>query len=119
MYEYSNVERLVSQVNERTNGIAHVNAVHLRKGAIFSAEELRKAFNQLTDHTALEGSKLVIDQGEFVHYCDDCGFTQTIGEKDLVGHLFICPECGGAMNFDESKDLELVEVTFDELVGSK
>ncbi|MDP8244473.1 MAG: hydrogenase maturation nickel metallochaperone HypA [Candidatus Hinthialibacter antarcticus] len=113
MYEYSNVERLVSQLNERANGSAHVHEVHLRKGAIFSDEELRKAYNSLTDHTALEGSELVIDQGEFVHYCDDCGLTQTISEEDLVGHLFICPECGGSMKFDETKDLELIEVKFD------
>ena len=113
MYEYTNVERLVSQLNERANGTAHIHEFRLRTGAIFSDEELRKAYNSLTDQTALEGSQLVIDHGEFVHYCDDCGFTQTISEKDLVGHLFICPECGGSMNFDESKDLELVEVTFD------
>lgn len=113
MYEYSNVERLVSQLKERANGSAHVHEVHLRKGAIFSAVELRKAYDSLTDHTALEGSELVIDQNEFVHYCDDCGYTQTISESDLVGRLFICPECGGTMEFDESEDLELVDVKFD------
>ncbi|MBI1389356.1 MAG: hypothetical protein GC154_13010 [bacterium] len=113
MYEYATVERLVSQLNDRlkTQGVDHVNSIRLRKGDVFSEIELRKAFEQLTNHTVLEGSELVIDEGQFVHYCDDCGYTQTISEKDLIGHLFICPECGGSMKFDETKDIELVEVS--------
>lgn len=115
MYEFSNVERLVKQLNDKlsNNGSHHVNQVHLRRGDVFSDTELRKAYDTLTDNTPLHEAELVIDRGEFVHYCDDCGLTQTISESDLVGHLFICPECSGTMKFDESKDLELIEVKFE------
>jgi len=39
-----------------------------------------------------------------------CGHEQTITADDLIGHMFVCPQCGRAQEIDEAHDLELFEV---------
>lgn len=115
MYEFPTVERLVQTLDKQLEaaGVNRVQEVRVRKGDIFSELELREAYRKFADRTRLKGSQLIVDEGNFVHYCPECGHTHAIKDEDLVGHLFICPECGEALRFDEFEELELVGYTCD------
>lgn len=115
MYELPTVEHFVNNLNARleARGVRAVQEVHLRKGELFSEDELRKAFVQCVPETALDGSTLVIENDTVLHFCTECGYTHSVSEKDLMGHLYICPDCASAMCYDENEDLELVSVTCD------
>ena len=115
MYELPTVEHFVNDLNARleAKGVSAVQEIRLRKGEIFSEDELKKAFTKVTPETTLDGTNLVIEEDAVIHYCSECGYTHTVSEKDLLGHLYICPECASAMYYDESEDLELVEIKCD------
>jgi hydrogenase nickel incorporation protein HypA/HybF len=114
MHEYSIVqeliERLLTDINSR--GINAVKEIHLRRGSTFAEGPLQQAFLIMSENTPLEGAQLVIEEFEVEHKCPSCGDTRVITADDLIGHLYVCPECGGADQVEEAHGLVLVDVKY-------
>jgi len=115
MHEFSIVESLVQGVLEqmKERNITKVVSVRFKRGSAFSEEALRQAFTSLSRGTVLEGAELEIDTVNLDFTCK-CGRKQVIKSDDLVGHMFICPDCGAIKEVDEAHDLELVQVVADQ-----
>ncbi len=112
MHEYSIVEQLIDQLSEqcKDQGIEQIKELHLRRSSTFSAGALEQAYEMLSPNTPLAGAKLVIEDIQVEHTCKNCGFEENVEADDLIGHMYICPECGASEQIDEAHGLELVEV---------
>ena len=115
MHEYGIVESCVQQllVELPKRGAKKVLAVRFRRGSAFSEEALRMAFAALSKDTMLEGAVLNIETVNLDYQCK-CGHKQVITSDDLVGHMYICPDCGSTREVDESHDLELLDLEIEE-----
>ena len=113
MHEYSIVEQLVEDLLAwcQSSDIQRVKAVHLRRNSTFSEEALCQAYQMLTEKTVLTGSKLIVEEVEVEQTCSSCGNFQVVTVDDLLGHLFVCPECGACQEIDEDHGLEILRVT--------
>jgi hydrogenase nickel incorporation protein HypA/HybF len=108
MSEYSIVQELVEKLLSEISakGLTLVKEIRLRKGSTFSEEPLQQAFHIMSENTPLEGAQLVIEAFNIEYKCKSCGYTQVITPDDLIGHLYICPECGADSEIDESRGLQ-------------
>jgi Zn finger protein HypA/HybF involved in hydrogenase expression len=111
MHEYSIVSSIVDSMLEaiQRQGANKVVSVHFRRGSAFSEEAFRQAYKSLTSGTILAGAPIEIDTVNLDFKCS-CGYGQVITNDDLVGHMFVCPNCGETKEVDEAHDLELVEL---------
>lgn len=114
MHEYAVVEDLVETIKSRATvgGSQAVKSIRLRRDSTFAEEPLRQAFTMLTEHTPLESATLEIDELTVTRACPDCRKRHTIMAHDLIGHLYLCPDCGCAEHIDEAHGLELLEIVF-------
>ena len=114
MHEYTIVEQLIERLLAECNAkqAYSVKLVHLRRGSTFSEAPLRQAFEMLSPGTPLNGAKLVIDEFAVNHTCGNCGKRQAVTADDLIGHMFVCPDCGAADEIEEAHGLELLEVEY-------
>ncbi len=114
MHEFSIVQQLVDQLvkEAKTRGASEVKEVHLRRGSTFAEAPLRQSFQILSENTPLQNAELVIEEFSVEYKCESCGHQQIISADDLIGHLFVCPECGAAHEIEEAHGLELVSVTY-------
>jgi hydrogenase nickel insertion protein HypA len=112
MHEYAVVQELVDRILGQTRGTkaGRVTEIRLRRGSTFKEEPLRQAFTMLSRGTALEGAALTVEEYQVEVRCTRCGRTRGIAADDLIGHLFICPDCGQSQEIDEAHGLELVGV---------
>ncbi len=111
MHEFGITESIVTSLlaDLKQKGVESVSEVQFRRGSAFSEDALRQAFGALSAGTILEGAKLSIETVNLVHNCG-CGYTQVITSDDLIGHMFVCPQCGLMREIDEAHDLELIGV---------
>jgi len=66
----------------------------------------------MSQNTPLQDAQLIIEELAVEHKCRNCGYKQTLTPDDLIGHLYICPECGESEEIDEAHGLQLLEVTY-------
>ena len=113
MHEYTVVLDLVDRILEdlKQKDGRRVTEIHLRRGSTFSEGPLRQAFELVSKDTPLEGAKLEVEEFAVEVECRRCHETRRITADDLIGHLFICPDCGESREIDEAHGLELVGVT--------
>ena len=83
------------------------DSVRVRLGSAFSEDALLQAFQMLAHGTPLEGVSLEIEYIDHVVDCP-CGLEQPIRADDLVGHIWVCPNCSHVEEIDEEDDLQLV-----------
>ena len=114
MHEYTIVEQLIERLLEQCtkHDAKSVQLIHLRRGSTFSEAPLRQAFEMLSPGTPLVGAKLVIDEFTVNHECGNCGKKQAVMADDLIGHMFVCPDCGKADEIEEAHGLELLDVEY-------
>lgn len=114
MHEYSIVQELVDKLLHQMDekGIKSVKQVHLRRGSTFAEAPLQQAFLIMTENTPLEGAELVIDSFNVEYKCKSCDHTQVVTSDDLIGHLYVCPECGEAVEMEEAHGLELLDIVY-------
>lgn len=114
MHEFSIVQQLMERLLQeaKAKGADSVKEVHLRRGSTFAEAPLRQAFQILSENTPLQKAELIIDEFSVEYKCENCGHKQVITSDDLIGHLFVCPECGTAHEIEEAHGLELVSVTY-------
>lgn len=85
------------------------DAVRVRLGSAFSEDALLQAFEMLTQGTLLQGVSLEIENIDHMVDCP-CGLEQPIRADDLVGHIWVCPNCSHVEEVDDEDDLQLVGV---------
>jgi Zn finger protein HypA/HybF involved in hydrogenase expression len=110
MSEYSLVQELVEKLllEITQKKLTAVKEVRLRKGSIISEEPLQQAFHIMTENTPLEGVQLAIESFNIEHKCKSCGYSQVLTSDDLIGHLYVCPECGADDEINEAQGLQYI-----------
>jgi len=118
MHEYSIVEHLLEhlQAELQRQGVMRVREIRIRRGGTFAEGPLLQAFEMIAPETILAGAKLIVDEFSVTQACANCGHTQEITTDDLIGHIYICPECGAMAEIDEARGLEIVSITADGIV---
>jgi len=111
MHEFGVTETIIRRLLDqlKREDVSKVSRVHFRRSSAFSEEVLRQTFKVLSIYTPLEGAELVVDVALLRVSCD-CGHDSEVNSVDLVGHMFICPNCSTVREISEAHDLELVEV---------
>jgi len=89
-----------------------VKEIKLRRGSTFAEGPIQQAFEIMSENTPLQGAELVIEEFAVEHKCKHCGCKQVLTPDDLLGHLFICPECGENEEVEESQGLELMNIVY-------
>ena len=112
MHELAAVGALVDAV---ISGIAehqpcHVDVIRVQRGTAFVEDALIQGFEMLSRGTAFEGARLEIDVVDHIIDCP-CGIERPILAEELVGHVWVCPNCGHLEEIDEEDDLSLLGVT--------
>ncbi len=96
-----------------SRGAAQVHAVHLKLGALSGVvkDALLFSYGLACEGTALEGSKLVIEDIPVTVYCSTCDAEKTL---DSI-QRFCCPSCGTLTpDIVSGKQLELVAIEITE-----
>jgi len=81
-----------------------VVAVHLKLGPLSGVVKsaLVSAYEMACEQTALEGSRLVIEEVPIVVRCSKCEASRTLPSMQC----FLCPECGTAVSdIEQGRDL--------------
>ena len=87
-----------------------VDVVRVQRGTTFLEEGLLQGFEMLARGTALESARLEIEVVDHMIDCP-CGSERPILAEELVGHVWVCPNCGHLAEIDEEDDLSLLGVT--------
>jgi Zn finger protein HypA/HybF involved in hydrogenase expression len=101
------IRRLVNQL--RRDHISKVRKITFRRRSDFSEEILRQTFDLLRVDTPLANAELVVEIRVLYITCV-CGYSSRVNGESLVGHIFMCPNCGSLREIDEAHELELAEV---------
>lgn len=111
MHEFGVTETIITRLLHqlRRDNVSKVVKVTFRRSSAFSEEVLRQTFDVLSAGTPLAGAELVVDVTVLYVTCA-CGYMSHINSENLVGHMFMCPECEGVREIDEAHELELIEV---------
>jgi Zn finger protein HypA/HybF involved in hydrogenase expression len=109
MHEVAAVNALIQAILESAaqHEPYRADTVRLRLGSAFSEEALLQAFEMLAPGTPLEGVRLEVEHVDHVIDCP-CGLEQAIRADDLVGHIWVCPNCAHVEEVDDEDDLQLV-----------
>jgi Zn finger protein HypA/HybF involved in hydrogenase expression len=115
MHEYSLVESLIAQLARelRAKDVSSVRSIRLRLGSTMAEEPIRQAFTMLSPGTPFQNTVLHIDPFDITHTCPSCSRVDVIHHDDLLGHVFICPDCRTAVEIDEALDIRVAEITAD------
>lgn len=93
MHEYGLARTLLSQIEEirRREGASRVVSVNVSVGefAGVDGELLELAFRHVTEDTAADDAKLIIDKVSLAARCDGCKL-----EFPVQRFRFLCPHCG-------------------------
>jgi Zn finger protein HypA/HybF involved in hydrogenase expression len=110
MHDYHAIEALVERLTQEPDA-DQITEVHIDADAIYSPEALLQAYEMLTSGTPLEGSVLVVQESRKEWECSACGHSWTISPDDLVGHMLVCPSCGGLTSIEGRGGIEVVSVS--------
>jgi hydrogenase nickel incorporation protein HypA/HybF len=115
VHELAAVEALVDVVTRdlAERAPARVAEVRVRRGSTFSEEALRQGFAALSRGTPLEGAHLEVETVDLSVDCP-CGCWRRVSEDNLLGHLYVCPDCGAGHNLAGQEDLELLSISLDD-----
>ena len=115
MHEYGAVESVVNHVlaQIREEHVHHVCSIRFRRSSAFSEDALKQAFRALSANTVLDGARLEIETQNVDFRCQ-CSYTQVVHSDDLMGHMFVCPNCGEAREIKQCHDLSLVSVVVED-----
>ena len=111
MHEFDVVKSLIDDLLPKLQEqkVKRATELRFRRGSTFSEKALLQAFSVLSQGTPLEGADVKVETVGTKFKCQ-CGHEQTITADDLIGHIFVCPQCGRAQEIDEAHELELLEV---------
>jgi Zn finger protein HypA/HybF involved in hydrogenase expression len=109
MHEYALIAGIVRAVEKtvRADKHARVREVRYRTGGAHAPDALRQAFELTTRGTPLEGATLTIEAVATPLTCG-CGHHESVSADDIVGHLWVCPHCGGIIAVADQDEVEVV-----------
>lgn len=112
MHELAAVGALVDAVVTSTaeHQPCQVDVVRVQRGTAFLEAALLQGFEMLSRGTALEGARLEIETVDHMVDCP-CGIERPMLAEELVGHVWVCPNCGHLEEIHEEDDLVLLDVT--------
>lgn len=118
MHELAAVGALVDAV---LSGITvhqpcRVDVIRVQRGTAFLEDALLQGFEMLARGTPLEGARLEIEVVDHMIDCL-CGIERPVLAEELVGHVWVCPNCGHLEEIDEEDDLSLLDVTLTPLAA--
>lgn len=90
-----------------------VMAVHVKLGRLSGVvrEALESCYEMAAADTAIEGSKLVIEEVPVVVFCTRCDRQQELAS----GEWFMCPDCGDPTpDVRQGKELQLVALEIED-----
>jgi Zn finger protein HypA/HybF involved in hydrogenase expression len=110
VHEVAAVGALIDAILEAAAPHAPYRAerVRVRLGSAFAEDALVQAFEMLTPGTPLERVRLEIEHVDHVIDCP-CGLERSIKAEELVGHIWVCPNCAHVEEIDDEDDLQLVD----------
>lgn len=120
MHEYSVMNQLVSALLEELKGrdIHKVKEVQIEVGELtfLGTEQLKFAYQTLSQDTILEGSELDIEEIESRINCSECGYEGGVNysNKSSVHYqvpVISCPECDSKPKIVQGKETKIVGVT--------
>ncbi len=111
MHEFGVTENIIKGLLRQLDAekITQVLSVRFQRSSAFSEEVLLQTFGILSAGTCLEGATLRVDVQVLNIICA-CGQTSMVNSDDLMGHMYLCPNCGVVREIEEAHDLELLEV---------
>jgi hydrogenase nickel incorporation protein HypA/HybF len=115
MHELSIAMSIVEMAEEEAErrGCARIQAVHLRLGLLSGVvkEALVSSYEMACEATALEGSRLVIEEVPVEVFCPECQARRPVRSIQW----FCCPECGTpTADVMQGKELEVVALEIKE-----
>ena len=120
MHEYSVMNQLVSALLEELKGrdIHKVKEVQIEVGELtfLGTEQLKFAYQTLSQDTILEGSELDIEEIKSRINCSECGYEGGVNysNKSSVHYqvpVISCPECDSKPKIVQGKETKIVGVT--------
>jgi hydrogenase nickel incorporation protein HypA/HybF len=93
MHELSIAMSIVELAEEEAkNRNVQIEAVHLKLGALSGVvkEALLSCYEMACENTAVQGSRLIIEEVPVVIFCATCNAHRTLSSVQQ----FTCPECG-------------------------
>lgn len=107
MHELSIAMGIVdAALEEAENRGVRIEAVHLRLGALSGVvkDALLFSYEVACQDTALQGSKLIVEDVPVAVFCPRCNEQRVLGSIQS----FVCPQCGTATgNILQGKELEV------------
>jgi len=118
MHEFSVTSWIVEALLDlvKKQGASRAVEVHLRIGSLraLSNEQVKFCYGVLAKGTALEGSKLVIEEVPGRLRCSACSYRGEFNPQDDAYHFGIpplaCPECGQALEIEGGDECVIAKV---------
>ena len=119
MHEFSAASQMVDLVlaEAQRRGVKRVLEVRVVIGKLsfLNPEQVRFAYELLSEGTILEGSKLQIEEKEAQVKCLNCGFKGKITAEDNPYYHFgipvlKCPRCGGEVEIVEGREFTVKSI---------
>ena len=110
MHEFSIMQEVAAMAVARAeeSGAKQIHLIRLRVGKLSGVvpEAMQFVHEVAVDGTIAEGSKLEIEDGPIICYCDTCG-----AEFESGNALFLCPKCETVSHEVRSgRELELINM---------
>ena len=118
MHEFSLVSDLIETLTEemRKRNATAVDEVRLEVGELssYGIDQLRAAYESLTQGTPLEGSTLILDVRKAVVECTECGYRGGVSNIPEGHHHDLpiavpCPACQSPVKVVEGAECKLME----------
>lgn len=119
MHEISIMTQLVNAILDRLKeyDFVRVEEVELSVGELsFLAEDqLRFAFEILSENTPLQGAALVIRESPSIVRCENCGYEGPLRVEDdpkyhIATPIFTCPRCDSPVEVIKGRECEVTNV---------
>ncbi len=120
MHEYSVMNQLVSALLEELDerDVNRVKEVRIEVGELtfLGDNQLKFAYETLSQDTILEGSELDIENVESKIKCEECGYEGGVNYSDRTSvhyqvPVISCPECNSKPDIVQGKETKIVGVT--------
>lgn len=109
------VRSVLAEAEKR--GAKKITEVHLIIGRLtfLGPEQVRFAYEALTQGTIMEGSRLVVEEQEGIVKCSNCGYEGGFKyEDDSLYHVPVptlaCPKCGNIVGIMSGKECTIKSI---------
>lgn len=121
LHEFSMATSLVGTIMDRVerDGAEKVLEVHLVIGklTLLETDQFSFCYEVITKGTLLEGSKLLVTEGDVKVKCTQCNYTGAMKfESDMLHHMFVptlqCVFCGSQVQILEGNECTIKSVKY-------